>query len=307
MCPFCNTLEKRPTYHMKKYHSESLINAETIFRAKLKDYLHSIRQQRYKDHQDPEDFKKCETKKKRASRQKLKKMNPKKAKAKVKRENDRRKGKINGGTLWPCAICHKPRNEFVQIDSRVRKRLIKEKSCAAFKEAQMEKSIEEEQDVIQKLKGERGTKIVVDNKEEAVTESDSEYGGVWEDESDLEEDVDWVQVSPKWLLPWTSTLKKEYDRIKKIIQWNIEKGTREKDVRLRWKLRKVDKYVDWLWLNVHKMWKFQEGGTKDNCTEDEDKEFLTNHTSDVFEDLLSVEYWHIIKRSCIPCELPTFQ
>ena len=97
VCPFCNTLEKRPTYHMKKYHSESLINAETIFRAKLKDYLHSIRQQRYKDHQDPEDFKKCETKKKRASRQKLKKMNPKKAKAKVKRENDSRKGKINSG------------------------------------------------------------------------------------------------------------------------------------------------------------------------------------------------------------------
>ena len=49
--------------------------------------------------------------------------------------------------------------------------------------------------MIQKLKGERGTKIVVDNKEEAVTESDSEYGGVWEDESDLEEDVDWVHIS----------------------------------------------------------------------------------------------------------------
>ena len=304
LCPICKTLQKRFIYHTKKVHKDAITNATKAFEDKFSKYAAVIRQQRYKQGQNLEEFKEYERQNKKKSRQKLKEDNPKKAKAQIRKENDKRRMSTPTNKPLPCAICHKVRREFVQVHKSVKKRLVNEKAKEALQSALSCTNSETKCEDMKKLLEQKGTILVVNNKEEALTESESEYGGAWEDESDIEEDVDWEKMRPEWLLQWTLNWWKDYARIKRVIQWNIEQGTRDKDERLRWKLRKDDKYVDWLWLDLQKMWKYQDRGDESK----DDLDFLKEYTVQHHKDLLRMEYDYILNRFCSKtCKKPMIE
>ena len=304
LCPICKTLQKRFTYHVKKCHKDTITNAVKVFEDKFSKYAAVIRQQRYKHGKNLEEFKEYERQNKKKSRQKQKEENPKKVKAQIKKENDKRRMSTPNNKPLPCALCHTMRLEFVQIDPSVKKRLVDEKANEALQSALSNTNDETECEDLQKLMKQKGTMLVVNNNEEAQTESESEYGGTWEDESDIEDDVRWEKMRPEWLLQWTLKWWKDYERIKRVIRWNIEKGTKDKDERLRWKLRKDDKYVDWLWLDLQKMWKSQDRGDKS----EEDLDFLKEYTVQHYKDLLRVEYDYILNRFCTKtCKKPKIE
>ena len=53
ICNLCNTLTKRFTYHVKKFHKDSLINGSKVFASQFKKFLNTVRQQKHKGLKDP--------------------------------------------------------------------------------------------------------------------------------------------------------------------------------------------------------------------------------------------------------------
>ena len=94
-------------------------------------------------------------------------------------------------------------------------------------------------------------------------------------------------------------MTKKYGRVKRIIRWNVEHGTRDEHERLRWKLKKLDKYADWLWLDLQKLCKDQELTSEETC-EDEEKE-VKDWALQAFEDLYTLEFEKILCRFCFFC------
>ena len=89
VCPFCKQLQKRINGHIKTKHNGRLGSGGKAFATKLKKYMAARRQQKYKEGQDPAKFKESHNKANQKSRLKLKEENPKKVKAKRRRENAR--------------------------------------------------------------------------------------------------------------------------------------------------------------------------------------------------------------------------
>ena len=307
ICPFCKKLQKRVISHVAKEHKGEMGSTSKVFGAKLKKYLHSVRHQSWKDRQDSSEFAEKAKLVKRKSRQKLKKENPRRARINKRKENiNHRKGQTSR-LPFPCARCNKFKCDYLELTQQQKENL-KEKASKKLLEAQTRPDqLEEIDDWIQaSLDGEPPSTLELDikkNKEEAETESEAEYGGAWEEESDMEEDIDWPTVNPKWLLLWALRWRKEYERIQRKIKWNIEFGTREKDVKLKRKLRKSYQYVDWLWLSLQKVLKDWENRTQDEVVDDEDKDYL----NEMFKSLLQVETWSILNRFCASCEKPSLK
>ena len=304
ICNLCNTLTKRFTYHVKKCHKDSLTNASKVFESQFKNFLHTVRQQRHKGQQDSKDFRDYERQMKRNSRKRLKAENLKKAKAIRKRENMRRKGRFDGNEVLPCASCFtlEPVHEFLPVGYTYDedKRCINRKATLAFEAAQS-LSLEMQPGAITGLAAmEKGTMVVVDNKEEVILQSEVEYGGAWEDESDMEEDVDWKLVRPKWIVGMAAEWAQEFGRIKRVIRWNLDHGTKDKHDRLRWKLRKLDKYADWLWLDLQKLCKEQENISEETCAEEEEE--TKGWALNVYKSLYTLEYEIILRRFCFWCK-----
>lgn len=303
-CPLCNTLTKRFICHMKNHHKSSLTNADKVFESQFKNFLNAVRQARHKQQYDPIDIRDQQREMKRNSRKRLKKENPDKAKATRRRENERRrKDSFDSDEGLPCAICLelKPKYSFPPAGKCLdfERKFIKRQATLAF-EAAYSRSVRTESERILELEAmEKGTQMVVNNKEKAVTETEAEYGGAWEDESEMEDDVDWKQVRPKWLVGTTAEWTKKYGRVKRIIRWNVEHGTRDEHERLRWKLKKLDKYADWLWLDLQKLCKDQELTSEETC-EDEEKE-VKDWALQAFEDLYTLEFEKILCRFCFFC------
>ena len=307
ICPFCKKLQKRVISHVAKVHKSEMGNTSKVFGKKLKKYLHSVRHQSWKDRQDSSEFAEKAKIVKRKSRQKLKEENPRRVRINKRKENvNQRKGKTFRPP-FPCARCNKFKCDDLELTQQ-QKEVMKEKASKALLEVQTRPDqLEEIDDWIQaSLEGDPPSAIELDikkNKEEAETESEAEYGGAWEDESDLEEDIDWPTVNPKWLLLWAWRWKKEQERIQRIIRWNIEYGTREKDVKLKRKLRKSYQYVDWLWLSLQKVLEDWQKRPEDEVVDDEDKDFLNG----MFKSLLQVETWSILNRFCATCKKPNLK
>ena len=302
ICPFCKKIQKRVISHVSKAHKSEMGTTSKVFGEKLKKYLHSIRQQSYKDRQDPSEFSEKAKIVKRKSRQKLKEENPRKVRINKRKENMNHRRGQTSRPPFPCARCHKFKCHDLELTQQ-QKETMKEKASKSLLKAQTRPhQLEQIEDWIQSsLEGEPSSALELDiknNREEAETESEAEYGGAWEEESDMEDDIDWPTVNPKWLLLWTWRWRKEYERIQRIIKWNIEYGTREKNVKLKRKLRKTYQYVDWLWLSLQKVLKDWENRPEDEVVDDEDKDFL----NEMFKDLLQVETWAILNRFCGSCE-----
>ena len=295
ICTLCNTLTKRFTYHVKKFHKDSLINGSKAFESQFKNFLNTVRQQRHMGQRDLKELRDSQRQRKRDSRKRLKEENQKKGRANKRKENvSQRKG-------LPCAICfkHSPGFPHAGDDFDFEKAMIKRMATLAV-EAAHSLALNPQSDSSEYLAAmEEGTRMVVNNKEEATTQSDAEYGGAWEEESDMEEDVEWKLVRPQWIVELTAKWAKENGRIKRVIHWNLDHGTKDEHERLRWKLRKLDKYADWLWLDIQKVCKEHENLSKETCAEEEEenKEWALS----VFKNLYTLEYEEILCRFC-----PTF-
>lgn len=302
VCPFCKQLQKRINGHIKTKHKGRLGSGRKAFATKLTKYMAARRQQKYKEGQDPAEFKRNHKKVQQKSRLKLKKENPKKVKAKKRRENARyQKGIMKTERPpYPCVSCNKfkcglsnpTKEEEGEMDR---------KASTAMAEAQSEITEEEVNEGLY-LGLEDGLtafeKEVIENEEEAETESEAEFGGRWEDESDLEEDVDWKSVAPKWLLLWAHKWRMEQERVKRWVKWNIQHGSQD-HVRLRWKLQKVYQYVDWLWVILQKEMKdFYGDESESRILNEEEKESLNWY----FKELLLEESRGILNRHCASCQ-----
>ena len=304
LCPLCTTNQKRFIHHMKKMHKESLDRAEKAFENKCKNFLHSLRQQRYKGRQDPSQFAEKGRQKQKKSRKKLKEENPEKVKANRRRAWRRyRYGEdLPNAYYYHCSSCWK-KPALSVIKTPAMKKALKTKAVESVQRAQSAdiSTFHQEQTKEWTQMSTVCEELSKNRKEEAETESEAEFVGTWEGESDLEDEVDWKLIHPQWLLPWTADWRDECDRIKKMVQWNIEHGTRDEDTRLRWKLCKVDKYIDWLWFDVLKMLKAQEGATETASKTEKEKQSLVEQKIEQFRHLLSVGTWLILNRFCETC------
>ena len=302
VCPFCKTLQKRINGHIKTKHKGKLGSGGKAFERKLKKYIHARRQQSHKERQDPTKFKENHRKVKLKSRQRLKEENPKRVKASKKRENARyRKGvEKTERPPYPCSSCNKFKCGFSKLTKQQKERMDK-KISEAMLEAQSQNIAEEiDEGLYLSIKGGPTSAFEKEIKEdngEAETESDAEFGGAWEDESDLEQDVDWRSVAPKWILLWTQRWRMEQERIKRTIKWNLIHGSQDQHVRLRWKLRKVSQYLDWLWLGLQKEMKDYEDEDETLVLTEKKKESLNWF----FKELLLEESDGILNRYCTSC------
>ena len=240
---------------------------------------------------------------KRDSRKKQKEENPENVKSSKRRENERqRKGSFDSDEGFPCAICFELRPGFPHIGNDIdhEKKVIKRKATLALEAARSE-SLKAQSDGFPELAAmEKGTRKVVNNEEQATTQTEAEYGGAWEEESDIEEDVDWKLIRPKWLVRMAAEWAKECGRVKRVISWNLDHGTKDEHERLRWKLRKLDKYVDWLWLDLQKLCKDQENLAEETCADEEEK--AKNWALNSYKELYTVEYETILCRFCPFCK-----
>ena len=291
---------------MMFWHKQKIDRAEEAFKSECTKFLHKARQQRWKDKQDTVTFKEQHRQRNQKLRQKLKEENPKKVKALRRRQYKReRKGFRKCMPEERCCVCHKIGFDFVGATPEKIENL-KRRSAESINRAQSA-----DINLFQIKETQEWTKMSVVHEELAKNRQDkaenaneAEYVGAWEDDSDLEDEVDWKKIKPQWLLPWTSEWRKECDRIKKIVQWNIQHGTRERDARLRWKLKKIDKYLDWLWFAQLKMWKWREGP---ESSEQGEKEYLEEECVSSFKALLIVETWEILNRFCGSCSRPNIE
>ena len=303
VCPFCQKLQKRITGHIKTKHKGRLGSGDKALATHLKKYLQARRQQKHKERQDPKKFKEIARKVKQKSRQKLKEENPKRMKANKRRENARyQKGILKTKQPpYPCATCNRFKCGFSKLTKQDEETMDK-KVSEALLEAQTQDTAEEVDEGFY-LGFEEGPistfeREIKENEEEAETESDAEFGGTWENESDLEEDVDWQSVSPKWVLLWAQRWKREQERVQRSIKWNIQHGSQDTHLRLRWKLRKVYQYLDWLWLTLQKEFKdYYEDESETKVLSEAEKESLNWF----FKELLVEESRGILNRHCGSC------